>query len=307
VISGTAVSVVIPTVGRASLRRAVESALHQTSPPMEVIVVVDAECDPDLPDSDLIRVLRTPGGAGPSYAKHIGVESATGNVIALLDDDDAWHPDKLEKQLAAAPFGDEWIVSCRYVFHADGRKPVTVPRRLIRPDEQITTYFFKYRSPRRYRFLGTPTLVFPRAVAQRVPWSVSAGSIHDDAKWLIEVQRAFPDLPIVQLPELLVDVFATPGSVSRPGVDRSKEYIDWGIRELADESGRVRGDYLLTSPVSSALAVGSLRGVARSMVAGVRSGRPGPWAWVYAWAAMVRIGWRWARREAAQVGRGVRR
>ena len=111
VINGTAVSVVIPTIGRASLRTAVDSALNQTSPPMEVIVVLDRDCDPDLPESDSIRVLRTPGRVGPSRAKQIGVESAKGNVIALLDDDDVWYPDKLEKQLAAAPVGDEWIVS----------------------------------------------------------------------------------------------------------------------------------------------------------------------------------------------------
>ena len=44
-----------------------------------------------------------------------------------------------------------------------------------------------------------------------VPLSVSAGSIHDDPLWLMEVHRALPDLPIVQLPEPLVDVNATPG------------------------------------------------------------------------------------------------
>lgn len=281
-INGTAVSVVIPTIGRASLRSAVESALNQTSPPMEVIVVLDRDCDPDLPESDSIRVLRTSGGVGPGHAKRIGVESAKGNVIALLDDDDVWYPDKLEKQLAAAPVGDEWIVSCRFLVHAPGRKPVTCPHRLIRPDDLVVTYLYKARALRRRSGLPVPTLVFPREVAQMVPLSVSAGSIHDDPLWLMEVQRALPDLRIIQLPEPLVDVNATPGSITRPGVDRSKDYIDWGVRELADQSGRVRGDYLLTSPVSSALEVGSLRGVARSMAAGVRSGRPGLWAWGYA-------------------------
>jgi hypothetical protein len=130
--------------------------------------------------------------------------------------------------------------------------------------------------------------------------SVSAGSIHDDPKWLIEVRRALPDLPIVQVPEPLVDIVMTPGSVSRPGFDRSTEYIEWGVRELTNESMRVRGDYLLTCPVSSALAVGSFRGVARSMVAGVRWGRPGPWAWVYAAAAIWRIGWRRVRSIAVR-------
>jgi hypothetical protein len=306
--SGTAVSVVIPTIGRASLRRAVESALHQTSPPMEVIVVVDADCELDLPDSDSIRVLRTPGGVGPSGAKHIGVSSAQGDVIALLDDDDVWRPHKLEIQLAAVPPGHEWIVSCRYVYHVDGRKPHTYPRTLLRSDERIAPYLFQFHSPppRQQRWLAVPTLVFPRAVAQRVPWSVSGGSIHDDAKWVIEVRRALPNLRIVQVPEPLVDVICTPGSVSLPGVDQSREYIDWGICELADESRRVRGDYMLGDPVTSAIAVGSFRGVARSMVAGARHGRPGVWAWVYAVAAIMKIGWRRVSSVAAGAAEGCK-
>src|SRR5436190_1981361 len=134
-ISSATVSVVIPTIGRASLRQAVESALHQTSPPGEIIVVLDRDCEPDLPVSDSIRVLRTSGGQGPSIAKHIGVSSAKGDVIALLDDDDVWRSNKLEKQLAAAPSGHEWIMSCRVVMHEDGRKPVMGPHTPIRPDE----------------------------------------------------------------------------------------------------------------------------------------------------------------------------
>lgn len=306
-ISATAVSVVIPTIGRASLRTAVESVLQQTSPPGEIIVVLDRACEPDLPESDLIHVVTTSGGQGPSIAKQIGVSSATGDVIALLDDDDVWRPNKLELQLAAAPPGREWIVSCRVVMHEDGCKPVTGPHTPIRPEEPIARYMFEYRSLRRrqYRWLNVPTLVFPREVAQRVPLSVSAGSIHEDPEWLIAVQRALPNLRIIQLPEPLVDVNFTPGSISRSGVDKSVEYINWGIRALADESRRVRGDYMLTNPVQSAMRVGSFRGVGRSVVAGIRSGRPGAWAWVYAVAAPMRIGWRRIRGVVASSSKSV--
>ncbi len=100
-----AVSVVIPTICRASLRLAVESALRQTSPPLEVVVVVDTDGEPDLPRSADVRMVRTAGRVGPSVAKHLGIESARGDVIALLDDDDVWRDDKLEIQLAAAPLG----------------------------------------------------------------------------------------------------------------------------------------------------------------------------------------------------------
>lgn len=293
------VSVVIPTIGRSSLRTAVESALRQTSPPLEVVVVLDADREPDLPDSDAVRVLRTSGGVGPSLAKHLGVESARGTVIALLDDDDVWHPDKLRTQLAAAPPGDDWVVSCRFFVHIEGREPILAPRTVIRRDEPVAPYLFEFRERQAYNMVQTSTLVFPRALTDRVPMSVAAGSIHDDPKWLIEVRRAVPALPIIQLDEPLVDVMWTAVSISRAKVDRSRELIDWGVRELAGETKRVRGDYMLTSPVGSALAVGSVRGLARSVAAGVRYGRPGALAWASAAKSMIKIG-----RE--RIGRGAR-
>ncbi|AFM16086.1 glycosyl transferase [Mycolicibacterium chubuense NBB4] len=284
-----AVSVVIPTIGRSSLRRAVESALQQTRPPLEVIVVLDRDCDPDLPDATSIRVVRTSGGVGPSLAKHMGIESAGGDVIALLDDDDAWRPDKLEKQLAAAPSGNEWIVSSRFFRHAEGQEPVIGPRTLITPHERIAEYLYEFRERQAFNMVPTPTLVFPRHVARAVPMSVAAGSIHDDPKWLMEVQRAFPDLPLIQLPEPLVDIDWTAMSVSRSGVDRSEEYIDWGLRELGQESKRVRGDYMLTCAVGSALGAGSFRGMINSIAAGIRYGRPGALAWASAGKSLMRL------------------
>ena len=297
-----AVSVVIPTIGRTSLRAAVESALRQTSPPMEVIVVVDADCEPELPPSPAVRVIRTPGGVGASLAKHIGIESSTGNVIALLDDDDLWREDKLEVQLAAAPPGDEWIVSSRFSVHAGGQ-PIVGPRTPITRDERVAPYLFELRTPQAFNMVQTSTLVFPRALARTVPMSVAAGSIHDDPTWLIEVRRAFPKLPIIQVPEPLVDIIWTAGSLSRSGVDRSKDLIDWGLRELADESKRARGDYMLTSPVGSALASGSLAGVGRSIVAALRFGRPGPLAWASVTKSILKLGWGRMRAVATRVTR----
>ncbi|MGV0735351.1 glycosyltransferase family 2 protein [Mycobacterium syngnathidarum] len=288
--SEMSVSVVIPTIGRPSVRRAVESALQQTSPPLEVIVVVDADCEPDLPPSPAVRVMRTSGGTGPSTAKHLGIESSDGDVIALLDDDDIWHANKLEVQLAAAPPGKEWIVASRFIRVMDGSEPVVGPRTPIQPHEPIAPYLYEMRIRQGFNMVQTSTLVFPRDLAQAVPWSVAAGSIHDDPKWLIEVRRAFPHLPIIQVAEPLVDLIWTPASLSRSGVDRSQELIDWGVRELADESKRVRGDYMLTSPVGSALGAGSLRGITRSIFAAIRYGRPGKLAWASAAKSLLRLG-----------------
>lgn len=289
--SDLAVSVVIPTICRTSLRKAVESALQQTAPPLEVIVVVDSAGEPDLPESAAVRVVRTSGGVGPSLAKHVGIEASRGNIIALLDDDDVWRRDKLEVQLGAAPPGNEWIMSSRFSVHADGRPPVVGPRNVISSQEPVAPYLFEFRVQRAFNMVQTSTLVFPRALAQTVPMSVAAGSIHDDPKWLMEVRRVFPHLPIIQVTEPLVDIIWTAASLSRSGVDRSNELISWGVTELAGESKRVRGDYLLTSPVGSALGAGSLRGVAASIAAGVRYGRPGRLAWASAAKSILRLGW----------------
>ena len=246
-------------------------------------------------------MVRTSGRVGPSSAKHLGIESARGDIIALLDDDDVWRRDKLEIQLAAAPPGNEWIISSRFVIHSDGCEPIVGPRTLIRRDEPIAPYLFEFRSQRAINMVPTPTLVFPRVLTDKVPLSVAAGSIHDDPKWLIEVRRAFPNLPIIQVPEPLVDINWSPVSISRPGVDRSEELIHWGTSELADESKRVVGDYMLTSPLGSALGGGSFRGVTRSVVAGIRFGRPGLLAWASAAKSILRLSWRQIRMVAGRV------
>lgn len=283
------VSVVIPTICRASVKAAVESALHQTFTPLEIIVVVDSEGEPDLPEAAAVRVVRTTGRVGPSLAKHLGIESARGDVIALLDDDDVWRHDKLAIQLAAAPEGDEWILASRFSVHVDGHPPTVGPRTTITRDEPVAPFLFEFRMKRAFNMVQTSTLVFPRVLTETVPMSVAAGSIHDDPKWLIEVRRAFPGIPVIQVAEPLVDIIWTPSSLSRSGVDRSQELIDWGLKELAGESKRVRGDYMLTSPVGSALGADSYGGVVKSIAAGVRFGRPGKLAWASVVKSLLKL------------------
>jgi glycosyltransferase involved in cell wall biosynthesis len=99
------VSVVISTYNYAHfVREAVESALDQTRPPHEVIVVDDGSTD------DTAQVLKSYVSAGriryhlqPNTglctARNVGLSMANGDAFALLDSDDAWHPQKLDKQV----------------------------------------------------------------------------------------------------------------------------------------------------------------------------------------------------------------
>ena len=86
------------------LGEALESALAQTVPPAEVIVVDDGSTDGTraVAESFAPRVVCVPQeNAGPGPARNRGAALATGDFLAFLDADDVWEPDKLERQLAA--------------------------------------------------------------------------------------------------------------------------------------------------------------------------------------------------------------
>jgi glycosyltransferase involved in cell wall biosynthesis len=108
------VSVVIPTRDRpAALRRAVASALAQSHRPLEVIVVDDGERPASLFADPLVRVIRVaPPRGDPGAARNVGVAGARGEFVAFLDDDDAWHPAKLARQLAVV--ADAGATSCGF-------------------------------------------------------------------------------------------------------------------------------------------------------------------------------------------------
>lgn len=111
--SGPTFSVIIPTYGRARyLEEAVGSVLTQTVSDVECIVVDDASPTPvELPDDPRVRVIRRLENGGPAAARNSGLDEAGGELIAFLDDDDVYTPDRLSiaaEGLANAPLAICW-------------------------------------------------------------------------------------------------------------------------------------------------------------------------------------------------------
>lgn len=96
------VSVVVPCYnGEAYLERTLQSALEQTLPPREIIVVDDGSTDDSAGVvgrfGSLVRLIRQ-DNAGESRARNVGMMAAVHDWVALLDADDVWEPTKLERQ-----------------------------------------------------------------------------------------------------------------------------------------------------------------------------------------------------------------
>jgi glycosyltransferase involved in cell wall biosynthesis len=93
------VSVVIPCYNAEKyIAEAIASALGQTRPPDEVIVVDDDSTDSSV---EVIRrfpvtLLRTGRNSGHAAARNVGIRAARGEAIAWLDADDRWDPVHLE-------------------------------------------------------------------------------------------------------------------------------------------------------------------------------------------------------------------
>ena len=95
------ISVVIPSYNRRpTLARALQSVFDQTSAVDEVILVDDGSTDgsSDMVDRQFprVKILRQPN-RGVSAARNRGIGAAQFEWIALLDSDDSWMPQKIER------------------------------------------------------------------------------------------------------------------------------------------------------------------------------------------------------------------
>lgn len=96
----------IPTYNRPQmLQRALDSVIAQTFESVEIIVVDDGSDTPtkqivDAYDDVPVYLLEHDTSLGGAAARNTGIEAASGEFVAFLDDDDEWLPEKLARQVA---------------------------------------------------------------------------------------------------------------------------------------------------------------------------------------------------------------
>lgn len=117
------VSIVLPTRNRAAvLAGALDSVRRQTFSDWECIVVDDGSSDatPEVlaaasaADARVRGIRREPGGSAAA-ARNAALGLARGDLVAFLDDDDRWAPEKLSLQITRLDSDPDALLACARV------------------------------------------------------------------------------------------------------------------------------------------------------------------------------------------------
>jgi glycosyltransferase involved in cell wall biosynthesis len=208
------ISVVIPAYNASQfLPRCLASVFLQTRPADEVIVVDDGSTDNSGGVAETLgaRVVRRRNG-GLSAARNTGIQAASGQWIALLDADDVWAPEKLERQVAVIRSSSVLVYTGIHTFNETG---VRSPTHAVLPKQ--ARGMLRYRNP-----------IVPSTVLVRRDALINAGGFREDIRACEDWDMWFRLLQTGRyecVPEPLTDYFIHTNSLSaRP--DTMLEALD---------------------------------------------------------------------------------
>jgi glycosyltransferase involved in cell wall biosynthesis len=109
------------------VEEALRSALSQTIPPQQIVVVDDGSTDETLNvvralDEPSIEIVERPhtGLSGLSETYNAGLSRCSGKMIGILEGDDRWPPDRLQRQVPFATSGAVLVHGLYRVIGARG-------------------------------------------------------------------------------------------------------------------------------------------------------------------------------------------
>ena len=220
------VSVVIPAYNAAAyLAETLESVHAQTFQDLEILVIDDGSTDEtaDIAAKYTERVVST-SNQGVAAARNLGIKLAQGDLIAFLDSDDIWEPDKLALQLQATTPEYRLVYSDMISFGfsdmqgmkmSDGKKQM--------PQGNILTALIEDN------FITTSSVLLDRNIALQVPGFSGDLAVGEDWQFWIECARL---TGAAYVDKTLVRYRIRQGSLStnlKKRLSDSLSVIDYGI------------------------------------------------------------------------------
>ncbi len=213
------VSVIMPAYrAGGTIGRAIDSILAQTYPVHEILVVDDGSPE-DLaailaPYGERVSLVRQPNG-GAAAARNRGLDLARGDLVAFLDADDQWLPEKVEQCVTVfQQQPDVGLVASRYSLQdADGG-----PVRTAGPEPGWCHRRTHVRASQVLDFarnIVTTTVVVRRQLLQDQRFDVTLATAEDRDLWirlLLATEVYFIDAP-------LCIYLVSPTSLSHGNVD----------------------------------------------------------------------------------------
>lgn len=184
------VSVIITSIGRPELGAAINSVKNQTYKNIEIIVVLDGALPDEIEiDSQDVKIVYLNHVNNGNTARNIGITASTGEFIALLDDDDIFYPNKIQKQVEQVMEEDDVtkIVSFTKVklFNSKNNVSKKLLSSPIKGDEKVLDYLFRRTNP---GFIQTSTLFAHRSIFLNNLFDETIPK-HQDWDWLVNVQN----------------------------------------------------------------------------------------------------------------------
>jgi glycosyltransferase involved in cell wall biosynthesis len=261
----------------------VNSALAQTLRTIEVVVVIDGV---DLATSNTVaelmwldarvRVVELSESVGGSDARNRGVDAASGEWIAFLDDDDEWLPGKLEAQLDAVQHSASPVVigTCRMIARTPGNDYVW-PRRKPSRNEQIGEYLLARRSLTRGEgYIQTSTFFVRRSLMLAQPFK-SGQLKHQDTEWVLRLAR-LPGVEVVFADQVLAIHNI---EEERPTVSNQSNWrysLAWSRRDRHLFTPRALSGFVLHQVAAEAAEQGEWRAFPLLLLESLRHGRGAP-------------------------------
>lgn len=190
--SPSTVSAIVATYnGERFVGETLQSLLDQKRPPIEVVVCDDGSSDGTLDVvrsfGDAVTLIEQPN-AGVSAARNHAASKATGDVLAFVDQDDLWEPERLEvqlDQLARRPelglvYADSWII--------DGEGQVQGRRRDHLPYAEGHVFGALCET----NFIPIETLSIPTAIFRELGGFDERARYVEDWEICLRIARSYP-------------------------------------------------------------------------------------------------------------------
>jgi glycosyltransferase involved in cell wall biosynthesis len=268
------VTVVTPTIGRLSLKRAIASVMNQTIPARHVIVLDRPEKEEEVREmlretgSEHLQLVTTRGSIGPSGARNLALSGIRTPWLSYLDDDDWYEPTHLADlfaELEARGYSESEsacnakVFACSgFIFHRSNGAVEYLPSDLLQDSGQIGDYLVE-RSHLRFRNCILPSsLLFPRALALEVKWDESLRN-YEDWDLLIRLVHVHGATPVQSIGKTVNFSQGSPESLSQ-----SRSWQDaalWLESHTQYLSAKAASDFLAAQVMRGAFSQCSLKGV----------------------------------------------